>query len=153
MATYTPAPAAADLAAELIADHHTHLANVPIVYVHRDPTPKSKGREVLGRARRVTGLNAFLTALAAGEVDPDVVDVDYTFFVMELALEPWLAAGESARIALVDHELCHFAVDDEDGSLSIIGHDLEEFAAVVERHGLWRDDVRRFAGVCSTVAA
>ncbi|SDU42295.1 putative metallopeptidase [Jiangella alkaliphila] len=63
----------------------------------------------------------------------------------------WELLNEKQRVALVDHELCHFEVieDDEvDGGrrLATRGHDLEEFTAVVERHGLWRPEVEAFAG-------
>jgi hypothetical protein len=65
-----------------------------------------------------------------------------------------------ARMALVDHELSHcwFATVDNDGVTqkfhqdgspwwTIRGHDLEEFCGVVERHGLWSEDLRAMARV------
>lgn len=151
MATYSAAPAVAEVAHPLIAAHHSHLSDVPIVYIFRDPAAVARGRVVLGRARRVAGLNAFLAALAAGEAAEDDAE-DHSFFVMEIALEEWEGATRAERAAVVDHELCHFGVTDE-GDLEIRGHDLEEFDAVVRRHGLWREDVARFAGSCSAAAA
>lgn len=145
---YSAAPEVADIAAELITEHHDHLTGVPIVYVFRSHAAKSNGRVILGRARRVNGLNAFLAMLAAGEEDAD----DHTFFVMEIAHDHWCTAEHGERVALVDHELCHFDVDPDDGSLLIRGHDMEEFLAVVHRHGLWREDVAAFAAVCGAVA-
>lgn len=148
MATiYEPAPEVAETAVSLIAEHHQNLLGAPIVYLFMDPAPKSKGRLVLGRARKLSGLNAFLVALAAGEVDDP--EEDHSFFVMEIAKDEWDGSTPQQRVALVDHELCHFAVD-EDGVLGIRGHDLEEFDAVVRRHGLWRDDVQRFADACAS---
>lgn len=162
MATkYEPAYGPAKIAAGLITDHHRNLIDAPIVYVFISPAPKAHGRVILGRARKVSGLNAFLVALAAGEVNPleevgaeideEEDEVDHSFFVMEISWNEWRRASAEERAALVDHELCHFAVDEE-GALSIRGHDLEEFTAVVLRHGLWREDVQRFAGACSSVA-
>lgn len=152
MPTFDPASAAAELATGLIAEHHQHLLAAPIVYVFVSPAPKSKGRDVLGRARRVVGLNAFLVALAADELEPTPEgedDPDYSFFVMEIAREEWDAASEDERAALVDHELCHMRVDDE-GALSIVGHDVEEFAAVASRHGAWSLGLQQVIGACST---
>lgn len=151
---YAPAPDVAKMADRLIGDHHLHLAGQPIVYVFRDPAARSRGKIVMGKARRVTGLNAFLVSLAAGggRLDDDLGgEVDHTFFVMEIARPIWDDAPIEARRALVDHELCHFGVDDETGALTIRGHDLEEFNAVVERHGVWREDVAAFLGACAAV--
>ena len=58
--------------------------------------------------------------------------------------------------ALIDHELCHAAPAlDEHGSQKetpdgfklwrIVKHDLEEFRAIVARHGFWKGDLQLFA--------
>ena len=36
------------------------------------------------------------------------------------------------------------AAESGEGDWTIVGHDLEEFAAVVARHGLWRREVEAF---------
>jgi hypothetical protein len=156
MATaYAPAVAVSEVAGRLIEQHHPHLAAAPIFFVFVDPAPNVRGGKILGRARVVRGLNAFLVAAAAGEAEaPESgpVVADHSFFVMEVAFEEWVAASADARAALVDHELCHFdVIEDDDGEpqLRLRGHDVEEFTAVVERHGAWREDVVRFMGACS----
>lgn len=149
---YEPAPEVAEIAGQLIVDHHPRLSAAPIVYVFRSVAQKSRGKHVLAKARRVTGLSSFLVALAGGEVDVEDPLADYTFFVMEVAYDRWLTADLEQRVALVDHELCHFAIDDETGEMRILPHDLEEFIAVVARHGQWSPDVAAFADVCATVA-
>jgi len=150
--TWSPAPTAAEIAGPLIAENHMHLLGIPILYVFRSPAAVSKGRAVAAKARKVSGLSAFMTALAAGTAEPDV---DHSFFVMELAGDIWHALDDTARRALVDHELCHFAVDEDEDTgdliLRIRGHDIEEFLEVVNRHGLWSDDVRDFAAACATI--
>ena len=148
VAQYAPAPEVSVLAQELIAEHHRHLDQVPILYVFRDVAGVSRGRRVIGRARRIVGLYAFLVALAAGEPAEDDEPDTPAFFVMEIAADWWDEATPAARRALVDHELCHFDVD-EDGVLSLLAHDVEEFAAVVARHGIWSPDLEAFAGVCA----
>lgn len=151
---YRAAPEVAELADGLIAEHHHGLVEAPILFIFREQAPRSKGRKVLGRARLVNGLYAFLASMAAGDA-PEHYDaeVDLAFFVMEISEDWWSEADDAARAAVVDHELCHMAVDDETGELELRGHDLEEFNAVVARHGLWRDEVTRFLGACSASSA
>lgn len=142
-----------DLADGLILEHHEHLAEAPIVFIFRATATRSKGRMVLGRARLVKGLYAFLASLAAGEAPAEYdLEDDPSFFVMEIAEDWWAQATAAERAAVVDHELCHMAVDPESGDLELRGHDLEEFEAVVARHGLWRDEVVRFFGACGAGA-
>lgn len=139
--TYASAPAVAHIAGDLIATvpDHADLAGVDIVYVWRDKAAKSRGRTVLGKARKVSGLNALLAR--------DLED-DAPLFVVEIAQDEWLDLTTKQRYALVDHELSHLRVkigDDGERDLSIRGHDVEEFKAVIDRHGFWKPDVADFA--------
>lgn len=142
MATYWQAPEVKDIADDLIGtvDDHSGLKDVRIDYVFRDRAVRSQGRVTFGKARKVGGLNAYLAQSSAGIVD---VEANGPFFVVEIAHDVWQHLDDGQRRALVDHELMHFVVD-TDGALSLRGHDLEEFAAIVERHGLWASDVARF---------
>lgn len=149
---YWRAPEVEVIANRLITEHHEQLNrhDVAIRCVFRHPTAKSKGRLVLGKARKISGLAAHLVGLVHAERLPEDEPVD--FFVVEIAHEPWQGLTERQRIALVDHELCHLDVelDDEgDRKLTMRGHDLEEFTEVVERHGLWRPAVQHFAETAS----
>lgn len=142
--TYRPAVTAKKIGDELIGKHHPDLvtAGVHIEYVFRSDTAKSKGKDVWGKARKVSGLNAYLAGDAA---EGDEVE---DFFVIELSEPVWGDLNDAGRRALVDHELSHCRIvwDDEgemDG-IAIASHDVEEFAAVIERHGLWRPDVEHF---------
>lgn len=147
MTEYREAPVAATIARDLIAAHHEHLADARIEFVFRDKANKSHGRIVLGTARKVGGLNAYLARAITTE--PEDLEPGPPFFLIELALDQWLELDDNGRRALVDHELCHClaAVDDETGELvlSTRGHDLEEFTEIVDRHGLWKADLARFA--------
>lgn len=101
---------------------------------------------VLGRARQIAGLNKFLIEAGAVEVP---------LFVLEIAQNTWETLTDAQRRALVDHELCHLAMEpDEDIPGRWIGrtrgHDLEEFVGIVERHGLWKADVAALATVAAT---
>jgi hypothetical protein len=154
-AAYYPAPHVAELATGLIAEHHSDLISAPIVYVFRSPASRARNRIVAGRALRVTGLRAFLVALAAGELPDDEAELmamDHTFYVMEIALDIWDQMAHAHRLALVDHELCHFRIDPDNGELKIQAHDVEEFVAVAARHGAWTPDIAAFVESCATPA-
>ena len=149
MATeYRPAGEAFDLAQPLIAEHHEHLALAPIIFIFRDVATKKNGATKWGQAKILSGLNAAIAGLH--ELDPgdrysdDALREPGKVGIVELALDIWELIGEEARVALVDHELSHFAFDLVDG-LSLLPHDIEEFAAVVQRHGSWNHDISEFA--------
>jgi hypothetical protein len=147
MATrYRYAPDVEKIAKELIREHHRHLTNVEIKFVFTDKIQKRAGKETWGTARKVGSLAAFL----AGQ---DENDEQATFFVITITEPIWSYLPPEKRRALVDHELCHCWIDlDDEGDhpkLILVGHDLEEFIQVIQRHGLWRDDVQKFVEVGS----
>ena len=79
-------------------------------------------------------------------------------FIIILNYEFWHDAKttDKQRLALMDHELCHAAVqtDKEGDEISDTKgryvyrcrkHDIEEFREIVERHGLYKSDLQAFA--------
>lgn len=151
--TYSPADEAAKIGRQLVAAHHNHLEGERIEYIFRSEAAESGGKTIWGKARKISGLNAYLAA------DPDetvtgVPQVDddngpAPFFVIELARDVWQGLTGSQRAALVDHELSHCQVKLKDGkaSISCVSHDVEAFESEVARHGLWRSNLKRFAKV------
>lgn len=141
------APQVAEIADKLIVEHHERLAGVKIEYVFRRKHTKSHGRVVYGKCRKVGALAAFL---AADPPPGEFVDCsDVALFVVEIAYDMWEMMTESERVALVDHELCHAAVTydaEGDARLAIRGHDVEEFAEIIERRGLWTRELAEFGG-------
>jgi predicted metallopeptidase len=126
-----------NLVVKIQRQHHQHLRGQRLEVVFRSEAAKDRGKVVLGKARKVTGLNAFL---AHSETEP--------FFLIELAEDVWETLTDEAREALIDHELSHFGVainDQAETVLQINPHDLEEFNDIVRRHGLWRADLEAFA--------
>lgn len=118
MTGYVAAPEVERIAEQLIDEHHHH---------------------------KVSGLPAHLVHLVRKDEPPEEVD----FFVIEIAANTWRTLTDEQKVALVDHELCHCITEipetvDKDRKLVIRGHDLEEFAAVVRQHGLWRPDIEAF---------
>lgn len=146
--TFRPAPAVERVAKKLIGKYHMDLSDhdIDIRYVFRSEHAKSSGKAVFGRAKKVSGLNAYLAQLE----DPDETGIsgaEGDFFVIEIAEDIWRELKQDARVALVDHELSHCGVTfDKDENIKLVcyPHDLEEFNAIVERHGLWRPDVAEF---------
>lgn len=136
-----------EIADELIEQHHAHLLGLRVECLFIDKVPKAKGREIWGRAKKVSSLPAFL---AAGPDDlPEFYEEQPSdFFVIEIAEEAWLSLTAKGKRALVDKQLCHMEIeiDEETGSvdLAIVGPDVAEFEAVLRRHGLWNESVKEF---------
>ncbi len=140
MSAYRDALEVRRVAEEIIPKWHPHLEDVEIRYVFRDEHATAKGKAVMGKARLVGGLNAWLAA-----ADPDLaLSEPERFYVMEIAEDVWQTLDGDARSALVDHELCHMVLDEGTEKLTIVGHDVEEFADIIRRHGLWKPDVEAF---------
>lgn len=138
---YWPAPELERLARPIIDQHHPHLRNVRIDWFWRDKAGRSNGALRAGYAKRISGLAALMGTPGA----QDSEDLDY--FVIVVAEDLWLMSSEAAHKALVDHELSHCVVemnDEGEVRLSLRTHDLEEFSAVLRRHGAWRPDIEHF---------
>jgi len=101
------------------------------------------GHQILGKCKR------------ASDLDRELADFD---FVILLQRSFWnsISVTPAQRAALLDHELCHAApkldkygdyLEDERGRrvYRTRKHDIEEFTAIVERHGVWKRDLERFA--------
>ncbi len=136
-AKFIAAPEVEQIARELIRAHHPHLRLARMEFLFSPKGTKSKGREVWGTMRKVSSLSAFL----AGETDEEGPGA---LFCMVISEPIWNVLTAARRRALVDHELAHAWIEaKDDGSLAlqIVGHDVEEFASVILRHGLYRDDL------------
>lgn len=136
-----------DIGREIMEEHHGHLLGVRVSFVFMDKTPKSKGKDIWGRAKKISGLPAFL-ADENGLRDHYDSENPQEFFVIEISEEVWETLTAKGKRALVDHELshCEIVMDDETGvaKLAIVGHDITEFDAVLRRHGLWNESVEDF---------
>jgi len=129
---YSAAPDVEKIAQPIINANHRHLKSVKIEYVFASKTPVTNGKSIWGKLIKISGVNAYLSG--------DVGD----YFVMQISKPIWDELKPEKRKALVDHELCHGGVDAH-GKLFIKPHDLEEFAEVVNRHGIWTTEVEKMA--------
>ena len=153
MALYREAPDVKRIADRLIPQYHEELQwrSDEIRYLFRDDIPTSNGRTVMGKARKVSGLACYL-ALAEGQVAntfEDHEEVGTDMFVIEVSEPVWERLTAAGQEALVDHELCHLAWQEnpKTGFLKrvIRGHNVEEFNEIIRRHGLWKPDLKEFA--------
>lgn len=124
-AQFDPADDVEEVAHELIPKYHSHLANAEIAYLFYNKEIKRKGKRIAG------------TAETCGKKVKALCDKD---FVITISYPVWKDLEDEQRLALVDHELEHCLVTEkEDGSMkcSTIPHDMEEFNAIISRHGLY----------------
>jgi hypothetical protein len=138
-ATITPAPEVQQIADELIPQYHPHLEDALLLYVFTDQQRTRNGKQVLGTASKLSAKERYLLQAAAPLHPQDLPDLRPAFLLM-FAGALWPQLTEAQRVALVDHELMHCGADG-----ALVPHDVEEFAAIIQRHGLWTPDVQAFA--------
>lgn len=118
-----------DLAADLIERWHKSLRDANIGFLFRSESQGKRGRDVLA---------------AIGKVPPTVAALAHLDYTIWISKPDWERFNLAQRTALLDHELCH-AVINENGEWSLQDHDVQEFYSVIERHGLWKSDLRDLA--------
>jgi hypothetical protein len=131
----TGAEQAKAIATVLIPSLHKHLVNVSIGYLFVEQMGKND-RDVLAKAKKTAGALEFYSTHA---------------FLVVVNWTAWKSLDAHARVALIDHELCHFGHEDTDKGTKyvMVSHDVEEFTSIVQRWGTWRPDLRRLAMVMS----
>lgn len=117
------------IASVLVRALHHDVLNAKIAVIFRKSI-KSRGKVRGAQASLVGGkLNYF-----------SGVDL-----LIEVNHETWRWLTPERRIALIDHELCHFARNDDNDGYALIPHDVEEFGVMLRRWGLWEHGLERFA--------
>ena len=101
--------------------------NTPICYVFVD-----KAKKFWGKCHHVGGIWKFITGYE---------------FVIQMNHEVWQTLTDIQREALTFHELKHVGYNPATDKYSIIDHDLEEFASVIKRYGMWRESITQFTNV------
>lgn len=129
---------------ELVEKHHTHLTNARIVLAWNLAwKPDVDGRVTLGKCRK------------ASDLDRELAPYDFVILLRRTFFED-ADVPDSARKALLDHELCHAAVKlDQDLEperdsrgrtiYRLRKHDVEEFSEIIRRHGCYKRDLEDFA--------
>jgi len=129
---FDPAEEVENIAKKLIPKYHSYLANARIAYLFKNRKVKSKGREVVATAKLIGKDMRALTGY---------------HFLITTAYPTWQELSDKQKLAVIDHELEHcFVEDDEktgDPKYSLLPHDVEEFGSVIKRHGLYTTDLAR----------
>ena len=112
------------LVQELVNSYHPDLKDARIGLIFRETASISKGVPVIGHVQKT----------------PEIMKVylDYDFIIW-LADDAYSDLDENQRKALIDHQLCHCTMIE--GVPCTVGHDVEEFQAVINRHGLWNSSL------------
>lgn len=122
-----------DLAHEVMAyPCHGHLARARIGFIFQSPPSIRGGFVVNASAQRIGERQQ-----AAG------LPLD---FLITIARERWDPMGPEWRMALLDHELSHCGGNLIDG-WRMRQHDVQEFAGVIDRHGLWESGLQRIGEI------
>lgn len=123
------------LARKLIQDYHGHLVEAKIKYLFRTGNWEVKKRETWGQAKRVSKETNFLTGYD---------------FIITVHMDVWEQLNAEEKEALLDHELQHCSAGSDDSGNKvwyIQGHDVEDFYAIIRRHGLWSKALKKMENV------
>lgn len=124
----------------LIPNYHPELADARILYVFTDKAGTKNGRELFGKAKKVSGLWEW-----ALEKD----------FVIEVAGDKWNELDGNQRNALVDHllECCTGEEDEESGEMKwkIRDPEVQEFASILKRYGVWHQGLASFVSIAKEI--
>lgn len=146
MPEWRPAPDIAEIAAPIIEAHHPHLVGYPIRFVYREPARVLRGSPCWATAEIISGRFAHFV-MTDDEKAMEGQEYGPKMFWIEVCESAWDTLTDAQRQALIDHELAHCVLEEtEDGDvrMSTVTHDIEEFNAIVERHGLWHEGLWKF---------
>lgn len=139
-----PLPEPYRLMAQVRKDWHPDIEDAKIALAWRKGFKADKdGHLCLGKC------------IKAAELQKEFIEYD---FIILLNFEVWNEKEftKEKKIALLDHELCHAGESlDKEGEPKVDGkgrrvwrivqHDIQEFHAIVRRHGTYMKDLERFA--------
>lgn len=132
-----------EIARTLIAEHHEHLQELTFLYLHTTQEKKVRGRVVYAEVKRLGVIDRFLSSgtEASLEAGADFMIVTYG--------DAWSLLAPNQKQAAIDHELCSVRKEEKpkrDGEViitwKIVGPDAVVFYGEIERHGLWRRELR-----------
>ena len=116
------------IANELINKYHQQLKECKIGFVFQSEASFSGGKVVLGTTSKVTEK---IKPMLSEELDILIV----------LAEDEYSQLSSERRRALIDHELCHIVLNPNTSAWTTRGHDVNEFNEIIERYGLWSNDL------------
>lgn len=138
--TYSKSDTLKRIAQGLIPNHHPELVTARIEYLFVDKGASKGGRELYGKAQKLSGVSEFL------------VEAD---FLITVAEDRWRDLTPDQQTAVVDHllEHCTGEEDEQNGSMKwkVREPDTQEFASILNRHGAWHDGLVSFVEVAKSI--
>lgn len=120
---------------EIVGKYHPHL-EAAVITVFGKPKAPQKGDKVnVAKILRPSELVRVSLGLAGLKSD----------YLIVIGLDVWNTTEWKVKVAILDHELAHAVGRDEKGRWRLVGHDVEEFTAVLERQGAYTYSLKRFA--------
>lgn len=133
---FDPADEVEKLGKKLIPKYHSHLVSCKIAWLFKNKSMKSKGVEIAATAEKISKKHHALSGY---------------HFLITVAYPTWKDLSDKQKLAVVDHELEHCFVEDDEKTgepkYSILPHDVEEFGSIIRRHGLYTTDLVRIGHV------
>lgn len=117
---------------KLISTHHDHIREANICLIMRSGSWKSRGRSILGKCHKVSEREKLVSGFD---------------FIIILNEDAWHHMQEKQRLAVLDHELCHCDMEEDSHGnpvWKLATHDVEEFSAIVRRHGFYMQELEHF---------
>ncbi len=110
---------------KLVEEVYPELGSARIIYMFDSKDVIRNGKRIGANIRTVNDLSK-----SAGIAADFIVTINESY---------WTALKDEHRVALLDHELAHTVVDHTDKGIKykLKPHDIEDFVAVVKRHGTW----------------
>jgi DNA-binding FrmR family transcriptional regulator len=107
-----------------------------MAYLYKNKPIKIKGREAVATAEKVAQKHRTLSGY---------------HFIITIAYPTWQELDDKIRLAVLDHELEHCFVEDDEKTgepkYAVLPHDVEEFSTIIRRHGLYTSDLVRIGHV------
>lgn len=128
------------LAARLIDEHHSRLAEANISYIMRNGTWKKKGDTVDADVSVVSGANRFETN---------------KHFRITINAEVWLNADDKTKAYILDRQLSRCSKEETtngDVKWSTRDYFIKEFPSLIDRHGLVTEELRQLDQVMKHTA-
>ncbi len=141
---YQEAASARAIGERLINEHHPHLRGAVIAWLLRPAAENAEAKPPARSGKKIKIATASVFT-AKNQAAVELLDVLSAApdFVIEIKELYWDRLSLEQQAAVVDHELCHLRRDGDGWYLA--DHDVQEFRAVVERHGLYISDLEEFA--------
>lgn len=110
-------------------ERHSWLRDFRVAVMFRESCVRVNGKERWANAHKASAFER-----AIGMVDAFVI----------IGFPAWQMLDYHQREALMDHELRHFAPDDDNPTvIRVVGHDIEEFIDNWNEYGSWAPDMKQ----------